>query len=655
MNALNDADGYRSARKDFDELLRRGSSWSGHEHHCSFLNTGDGRFATISSLSGFDFGDDGRAVALTDWDRDGDLDVWTVNRTAPQVRFLRNDAGNKQNFISLTLRGVTCNRDAIGARVEVVTDVGSQFKSLRAGEGFLSQSAKTMHFGLGDSKSIKTVAVTWPGGKREQFTGITPCNRYTLIEGKGKAQPSTEPQQPAPLTAQTVAALPAQDEARIVLPARVPMPELPFERWELSATPKSSAPPSGPQLTVLWASWCAPCLAELKELQQHNADLKSRQLTIQALSVDGLQQEDSEDADEAVAQAKEYLNKIGFHHIAGRATPSALGQLELLRGALFQRQRSFPVPSSFLTDANGKLAVIYVGRVPLKQLLADVDRLKSWNQSASSAAYPFTGRWLAEQPSIPVLPIAAAFREAGFTASADKLQSQADAEQAKQLCEDGIKLAEGRLYDGAIAAFRDALKLQPEMPLAHVNLGLVLAQSGKPDEGIEHFQLALKSRPNFASAYFSWGLVLKQQGKITAACEQFQRAIELEPDDLRTRHTLALTLRDAGEETAAVETWNELLEWDPHHLPTLHHLSLLLAGGEEVRDPRRAVKVSEQACRLTGFRSPELIDALAIAYAADHQTQKAEFTAKIARDLAKQHGRRKLAEQIDLRLKSGRK
>ncbi len=106
-------------------MLREGRSFSGNERHCAFLNTGgsvaaDGRFATVSALTGFDFPDDGRGLVTTDWDHDGDLDVWISNRTAPRLRFLRNDLPSGTGaFVALSLQGdgVTTNRDAIGARV----------------------------------------------------------------------------------------------------------------------------------------------------------------------------------------------------------------------------------------------------------------------------------------------------------------------------------------------------------------------------------------------------------------------------------------------------------------------------------------------------------------------------------------------------------
>ena len=92
------------------ELVRRGKSFSGYERHCCFLNTGQHRFANVSSASGFDFPDDGRSVSLVDWDLDGDLDVWLVNRTGPQARFLRNEASNEHHFLAVRLQGTAIVR-----------------------------------------------------------------------------------------------------------------------------------------------------------------------------------------------------------------------------------------------------------------------------------------------------------------------------------------------------------------------------------------------------------------------------------------------------------------------------------------------------------------------------------------------------------------
>ncbi len=122
---------YRQGWKALNRLLHQGRSFSGREANRAFLNTGSGRFADISAASGLDFLDDGRAVAVVDWDFDGDLDLWITNRTAPRVRFLRNNLKSESGHVAIKLQGNgrSTNRDAIGARVELHLD-GEEQKRL---------------------------------------------------------------------------------------------------------------------------------------------------------------------------------------------------------------------------------------------------------------------------------------------------------------------------------------------------------------------------------------------------------------------------------------------------------------------------------------------------------------------------------------------
>ncbi|MCP4888112.1 MAG: hypothetical protein GY904_16060, partial [Planctomycetaceae bacterium] len=75
------------AGRELGRMIVEGRSFSGNERNCVFLNTGEaaaakGRFANVSAVSGLDFPDDARAVALVDWDHDGDEDLWISNRNA---------------------------------------------------------------------------------------------------------------------------------------------------------------------------------------------------------------------------------------------------------------------------------------------------------------------------------------------------------------------------------------------------------------------------------------------------------------------------------------------------------------------------------------------------------------------------------------------
>ena len=83
--------GYMRNFRDLNDQVSRGKSFSGYERNALFLNRAGNGFSDVGAILGVDFDDDARAVATIDWDRDGDLDMWVANRTAPQVRLLRNN------------------------------------------------------------------------------------------------------------------------------------------------------------------------------------------------------------------------------------------------------------------------------------------------------------------------------------------------------------------------------------------------------------------------------------------------------------------------------------------------------------------------------------------------------------------------------------
>jgi hypothetical protein len=117
------------------------------------------------------------------------LDVWLSNRTGPTISFYENQVGQDSGYVAFDLEGTApnCNRDAVGARVEVDMDGVLLIRGLRAGDGFRSQSSKRVHFGIGEAREVGEVAVKWPGGKREIFEGVKARRSLSLGSGVGKS------------------------------------------------------------------------------------------------------------------------------------------------------------------------------------------------------------------------------------------------------------------------------------------------------------------------------------------------------------------------------------------------------------------------------------------------------------------------------------
>jgi len=394
--------GYRKHLARINEVIRDGGSLSGHELNCAFLNTRDDKFATVSAVTGLDFPDDARAPAVVDWDHDGDLDLWVANRTGPMVRLLRNDQRSGNHWLSLRLQGTACNRDAIGARVVVHLADGSPSisKTLHAGEGYLGQSSKRIHFGLGGCSAIDHAIIHWPGGGDQRLSSLEVDRHYTIVQGQ-EAVANELPKPAVPLVPQTLATGQVDSGSRVLISGRFPMPALQYVT--ASGEAKNLLLGSGrPVLINLWASWCSSCIGEFNEWTKHAERLQQLDLFVYVLSIDELDQVTENDVSMAYAS----LDRIELPFYRGECTRHTLEQLQNACQWPFHRRIPLVVPTSILFDENGELAAIYRGTVSVDQLVSDVEKLRLAGNDLMDAALPFDGRWYRRPTTIAPIQIA---------------------------------------------------------------------------------------------------------------------------------------------------------------------------------------------------------------------------------------------------------
>ena len=152
-----------------------------------YKNLGDGHFKDVSSEMGPGISEhfSSRGAAFGDYDNDGDVDALILNMNDPPS-LLRNDGGNKQNWIKIKLVGTKCNRTAIGARVRVFTGKHIQMDEVHSGASVMSQSDLRLHFGLGKTETVDAIEVKWPTTQKlERFTQVKVNQILTIREGDG--------------------------------------------------------------------------------------------------------------------------------------------------------------------------------------------------------------------------------------------------------------------------------------------------------------------------------------------------------------------------------------------------------------------------------------------------------------------------------------
>ncbi|MCB0794590.1 MAG: ASPIC/UnbV domain-containing protein, partial [Flavobacteriales bacterium] len=194
---------------DMDVVVGSSSS----SYHKVMENDGTGNFTNVTVGSGFD-NFSGQSIEWTthDFDNDGFLDVMgggslmmgNGDLTFTQVAGtfsngpmgdVNNDGfvdymnggtakvndGNSNHYLKVATHGTISNRDGIGARVEVVSALGTQIRDVKSGDGFRYMSSLNTHFGLGQDEVIDQVTVYWPSGITQTILA-PPIDTLLVIE-----------------------------------------------------------------------------------------------------------------------------------------------------------------------------------------------------------------------------------------------------------------------------------------------------------------------------------------------------------------------------------------------------------------------------------------------------------------------------------------
>ena len=149
-------------------------------------NNRDGTFSEVAAQFGNALMEEraSRGTAFGDIDNDGDVDI-VINDLDSAPQLLRNDGGNKNNWISIKTIGTKSNRNGIGAKVKVVSGDLTQLDEVRSGGSYISQNDLKLHFGLEKRTVVDLIQVRWPSGAVDTLANVPVNKIVTVKEGKG--------------------------------------------------------------------------------------------------------------------------------------------------------------------------------------------------------------------------------------------------------------------------------------------------------------------------------------------------------------------------------------------------------------------------------------------------------------------------------------
>ena len=179
---------YGIAAIDYDndgwvDLVAVGETKEGKGEIKLFRNLGADGFKDVTTDVGLDkiHLEHPRAIITGDYDNDGATDLLITQNHGPAV-LLRNEGGNQNHWLRLSLKGLADNKSAIGTKVEVFAGGNRQKFEIAGSNGYLGQNSPYLTVGLGDAKEADIVRMTWPTGVLQDEINVAGDKEQKFIE-----------------------------------------------------------------------------------------------------------------------------------------------------------------------------------------------------------------------------------------------------------------------------------------------------------------------------------------------------------------------------------------------------------------------------------------------------------------------------------------
>jgi len=198
MPATNWVRAFGVATIDYDndgwiDLVAVGETADGRGEVRLFRNLGPDGFKDVTADVGLDKValKDPRAIITGDYDGDGATDLLITQNRGPVV-LLRNEGGNKNHWLRLSLRGLADNKSAIGTKVEVFAGGNRQKFEIAGSSGYLGQNSPYLTVGLGQSTQADVVRMLWPTGVLQDEVEVAADReqKYMEIDRRGSSCPT---------------------------------------------------------------------------------------------------------------------------------------------------------------------------------------------------------------------------------------------------------------------------------------------------------------------------------------------------------------------------------------------------------------------------------------------------------------------------------
>ncbi|QLE59374.1 tetratricopeptide repeat protein [Nostoc sp. TCL26-01] len=149
-------------------------------------------------------------------------------------------------------------------------------------------------------------------------------------------------------------------------------------------------------------------------------------------------------------------------------------------------------------------------------------------------------------------------------------------------------------FQGAIADYTQAIRLNPNYANAYAHRGIAYFLSGDKKRAIEDANQAIKIDPKSADGYLFRASVHYSLGNKKEVLEDFTQYIKINPNDANVYYVRGLVRSDLGDKKGAIEDYNQALKINPNDANYIKRSN----GRRELGDKKGAIEDYNQALKI---------------------------------------------------------
>ncbi len=149
-------------------------------------------------------------------------------------------------------------------------------------------------------------------------------------------------------------------------------------------------------------------------------------------------------------------------------------------------------------------------------------------------------------------------------------------------------------------AFKQAIRIKPDLALAHLNLGVAYGELGRYQDAIESYKQVIRINPDYAEAHLNLGVAYGELGRYQDAIESYKQAIGINPDLADAHNNLGVAYGKLGRYQDAIESFKQAIRINPDFADA--HSNLGIAYSKLGRYQKEASPYSVVDQQLTTLR-----------------------------------------------------